>query len=114
MDYRNAFDLTGSVAVISGGSRGIGYESAVALGSCGAKVVLASRDPGALNTAVKRLARTGINAACAVVDVTDPNAVAKVADAIRRNTARWMFSSTAQASPDSIQPSKRPMTNGAR
>jgi NAD(P)-dependent dehydrogenase (short-subunit alcohol dehydrogenase family) len=45
-------------------------------------VVLASRDLGALNTAVKRLAGTGINAACAVVDVTDPNAVTKVADAI--------------------------------
>ena len=32
MDYRNAFDMTGSVAVITGGSRGIGYESAAALG----------------------------------------------------------------------------------
>ena len=44
LDYRNVFDLAGSVAVISGGSRGIGYELAAALGSCGAKVVLASRD----------------------------------------------------------------------
>jgi len=33
MDYRNAFDMTGSVAVITGGARGIGFESAVALGS---------------------------------------------------------------------------------
>jgi NAD(P)-dependent dehydrogenase (short-subunit alcohol dehydrogenase family) len=82
MDYRNAFDLTGSVAVISGGSRGIGYESAVALGSCGSKVILASRDRRALNTAVKRLAETGIDAACTVVDVIDPAAVTKVADAI--------------------------------
>src|SRR5271155_4435176 len=82
MDYRNAFDLTGSVAVIGGGSRGIGYESAVALASCGAKVVLASRDQSALNTAVKRLTETGVNAACAVVDVTDPTAVNKVADAV--------------------------------
>jgi NAD(P)-dependent dehydrogenase (short-subunit alcohol dehydrogenase family) len=47
MDYRNAFDMTGSVAVITGGARGIGFESAVALGSCGAKVVLASRDRSA-------------------------------------------------------------------
>lgn len=37
MDYRNAFDLTGSVAVVTGGSSGIGFESAVALGSCGQK-----------------------------------------------------------------------------
>jgi galactitol 2-dehydrogenase (L-tagatose-forming) len=82
MDYRNAFDLTGSVAVVSGGSRGIGYESAVALGSCGAKVVLASRDQSALNTAVHRLTETGVNATCVVADVTDPIAVTKVADAI--------------------------------
>ncbi len=82
MDYRNTFDLTGSVAVISGGSRGIGYESALALGSCGSKVILASRDRSALNTAVKRLAETGIDAACTVVDVTNPTAVTKVADAI--------------------------------
>jgi len=26
MDYRNAFDMTGSVAVIAGGARGIGFE----------------------------------------------------------------------------------------
>ena len=43
MDYRKAFDLTGSVAVVTGGPRGIGVESAVALGPCGAKVVLAAR-----------------------------------------------------------------------
>ena len=48
MDYRNAFDLTGSVAVVTGGSSGIGFESAVALGSYGAKVVLAARDRSAL------------------------------------------------------------------
>jgi NAD(P)-dependent dehydrogenase (short-subunit alcohol dehydrogenase family) len=82
MDYRNAFDLTGSVAVVTGGSSGIGFESAVALGSCGAKVVLAARDRSALDATVKRLAETGVNAAYAVLDVTDPTAVTKAADAI--------------------------------
>jgi galactitol 2-dehydrogenase (L-tagatose-forming) len=82
MDYRYAFDLTGSVAVVTGGSSGIGFESAVALGSCGAKVVLAARDRSALDAAVKRLAQTGVDAACAVLDVTDPTAVTKAADAI--------------------------------
>jgi NAD(P)-dependent dehydrogenase (short-subunit alcohol dehydrogenase family) len=82
MDYRNAFDMTGSVAVITGGSRGIGYESAAALGACGAKVVLASRDRSVLDAAVKRLAETGVNATGVVVDVTDPTAVTKAADTI--------------------------------
>jgi galactitol 2-dehydrogenase (L-tagatose-forming) len=82
MDYRNALDLTGSIAVISGGSRGIGFEAAVALGSCGATVVLLSRDRNALDMAVERLVTTRIDATCAVVDVTDPMAVTRVADAI--------------------------------
>ena len=51
MDYRNAFNMTGSVAVITGGS-GIGFEAAAALGACGAKVVLASRNRRALDSAV--------------------------------------------------------------
>jgi galactitol 2-dehydrogenase (L-tagatose-forming) len=82
MDYRNLFDMTGSVAVITGGSRGIGYESAAALGACGAKVVLASRDQTVLDAAVKRLAETGAYAKGVVLDVTDPTAVTKAADAI--------------------------------
>jgi galactitol 2-dehydrogenase (L-tagatose-forming) len=47
-----------------------------------AKVVLAARDRNALDAAVKRLAETGVDAACAVLDVTDPTAVTKAADAI--------------------------------
>jgi NAD(P)-dependent dehydrogenase (short-subunit alcohol dehydrogenase family) len=82
MDYRNAFDMTGSVAVITGGAGGIGFEAAVALGQCGAKIVLASRDRSSLDEAVKRLAETGVDAACAVLDVTDPSAVNKAADSI--------------------------------
>jgi galactitol 2-dehydrogenase (L-tagatose-forming) len=82
MDYRNAFDMRGSVAVITGSARGIGFEAAVALGSCGAKIVLAGRDRSALDAAIKRLVETGVNAACAVLDVTDPTAVTRAADAI--------------------------------
>lgn len=82
MDYRNAFDLTGSIVVITGGSRGIGFESAVALGAYGAKIVLAARDRDALDTAVRRLAETGVDAEYAILDVTDPAAVTKAADAI--------------------------------
>jgi galactitol 2-dehydrogenase (L-tagatose-forming) len=82
MDYRNAFDLAGSVAVITGGSRGIGYESAAALGACGAKTILASRDPKVLAAAVDRLAKSGVDASSVAVDVTDPSAVANAASAI--------------------------------
>jgi NAD(P)-dependent dehydrogenase (short-subunit alcohol dehydrogenase family) len=82
MDYRNAFEMTGSVAVVTGGSSGIGFEAAKALGACGAKVVLANRDRNALDSAVKRLVESGIEATRTVLDVTDPTAVTKAADGI--------------------------------
>jgi galactitol 2-dehydrogenase (L-tagatose-forming) len=88
MDYRNAFDMTGSVAVITGGGRGISFYSAVALGSCGAKVVLAGRDRSALDAAVKRLAETGVNAACAVSGRDRWQPVGAISPSAVRSTAR--------------------------
>lgn len=82
MDYRNAFDLTGSVAVVTGGSRGIGFEAAMALGACGAKVVLGSRDRSVLDESVGKLVKAGVDASLFVLDVTDSAAVTKAADTI--------------------------------
>jgi NAD(P)-dependent dehydrogenase (short-subunit alcohol dehydrogenase family) len=39
MNTREAFDLGGKVAVVTGGSRGLGFEMARALGETGARVV---------------------------------------------------------------------------
>jgi galactitol 2-dehydrogenase (L-tagatose-forming) len=82
MDYRNAFDLTGSVAVVTGGSRGIGFEAAMALGACGAKVILASRDRSVLDESVGKLVKAGVDASRFVLDVTDSAAVTEAADTI--------------------------------
>jgi galactitol 2-dehydrogenase (L-tagatose-forming) len=82
MDYRNAFDLTGAVAVVTGGSRGIGFEAAMALGACGAKVVLGSRDRTVLEESVGKLVKAGVDASLFVLDVTDSAAVTKAADTI--------------------------------
>lgn len=54
------FDLTGKVAVITGGSRGLGYEIANAYADAGAEVVLASRKVDACERAADEIAnRTG-------------------------------------------------------
>jgi galactitol 2-dehydrogenase (L-tagatose-forming) len=82
MDYRNAFDLTGSVAVVTGGSRGIGFEAAMALGACGAKVILASRDRSVIDESVGKLVKAGVDASPLALDVTDSVAVTKEADTI--------------------------------
>jgi len=46
-DLKARFDLDGRVAIVTGGSRGIGRAIAMALGSCGANVVVSSRKAAA-------------------------------------------------------------------
>jgi NAD(P)-dependent dehydrogenase (short-subunit alcohol dehydrogenase family) len=51
----NKFDLSGKVAIVTGGSRGIGHAAATALGAAGAKLVLASRKPEPLELAATQI-----------------------------------------------------------
>jgi NAD(P)-dependent dehydrogenase (short-subunit alcohol dehydrogenase family) len=51
------FDLTGRVAIVTGGSRGIGEATALALAGHGARVVISGRKPAGLQAAAD-----GINA----------------------------------------------------
>jgi NAD(P)-dependent dehydrogenase (short-subunit alcohol dehydrogenase family) len=53
------FDLTGKVAVVTGGSRGIGLMMARGLLEAGATVVISSRDAAACDAAVKELSDAG-------------------------------------------------------
>ena len=64
-------DLTGQVALITGGATGIGRAMAEALGNAGAKVWLASRDAAAIERSVAELRIDGIIAHGAQLDVTD-------------------------------------------
>lgn len=47
--------LTGKETIVTGGYSGVGYETAKALASAGARVVIAGRDPGKGADAVARL-----------------------------------------------------------
>lgn len=53
------FDLTGKVAVVTGGGRGIGYMAAQGLLEAGAKVYIASRDERACRAAADQLSVLG-------------------------------------------------------
>src|SRR5436190_7502475 len=66
----NPFDLTGRVAIITGGNGGIGLGMAEGLAAAGATVVLAGRNAAKGATAVKQIADAGGKAAFAEVDVT--------------------------------------------
>ncbi|MPY66531.1 SDR family oxidoreductase [Deinococcus sp. SDU3-2] len=62
MALKDLFDLTGKVALITGGSRGLGLQIAEALGEYGATVVLTARKQNELDEAKAHLEGLGITA----------------------------------------------------
>ncbi len=62
------FDLTGRVALVTGGSRGLGLQMAYALGEAGAKVMLSARKADELEEAVQDLQAAGIDARWVAAD----------------------------------------------
>jgi gluconate 5-dehydrogenase len=74
-DRRGLFDLTGSRALVTGSSQGIGFALAKGLAEAGAAIVLNSRDPGKLERAATELRKEGFTITTAVFDATDRDAV---------------------------------------
>jgi len=72
------FDLTGQVALVTGGSRGLGLQMAHALGEAGAKVMLTSRKAADLEEAVADLQAAGIDARWVAADSSDPDQIRHV------------------------------------
>lgn len=69
------FRVDGQRALVTGGSRGIGYFAAIALAQAGAKVTLAARSIATLETAAEEFKKAGFECKILQLDVTDPIAV---------------------------------------
>ena len=69
------FSLSGTRALVTGSSQGIGFALATGLAEAGAQVILNARDEDKLNTAVSRLQAAGHSASGCPFDVTDADAV---------------------------------------
>jgi len=69
------FDLTGRVAIVTGGNGGIGLGMARGLARAGARVVIAARDTAKSKDAVKELEALGPGARAVATDVTNEAAV---------------------------------------
>ncbi len=74
--------LRGRRALITGGSRGIGFAVAEALAVEGAAVGLVARDPAGLAAAAERLGPRGVPVATAAADVTDTPQLKRAVDDI--------------------------------
>ena len=70
MHVMKLFDLTGKVALITGGSRGLGKEMAAALGEAGAKVAITARREQWLTDTSNELESSGISCLPLKGDVT--------------------------------------------
>ncbi len=82
------FRLDDQVAVITGGGRGIGAASAVALAECGANVIIASRTASDLDAVAARVAAAGRRAVTVVGDLTDLDVVRSLAATAQREFGR--------------------------
>ena len=77
------FDLTGKVAVVTGGSSGLGVQFAHALGRQGATVIVIARRVEMLKAVAQSIAdESGVKTGYYYCDVTDSRQVAEVAEKI--------------------------------
>ena len=74
------FDLTGKVAVVTGGNGGIGFGMARGLARAGANVAVVGRDAGKSARAVSDLEAIGAVAVAIEADVTESAAVQRMAE----------------------------------
>ncbi len=77
--FKQAFDLSGRAALVTGGGSGLGYAAAKCLASAGAAVVITGRREAVLAQACEEL---GGNVSYCVYDVTDTSRANEVIDRI--------------------------------
>jgi 2-deoxy-D-gluconate 3-dehydrogenase len=82
------FDLTGKVAVVTGGNGGIGLGMARGLAHAGARVVVAARNEPKSAAAVLDLQTLGSEALFITVDVTDQSSVGHLVEETMRRCGR--------------------------
>lgn len=80
---RRRFDLSGRVALITGGSRGLGLALAREFVRQGAKVAICARDEAELEKARRELEQLGGFVFAAPADITDPQQVEHVVARVR-------------------------------
>ena len=75
MNARELFDLKEKVAIVTGGSRGLGKEIAIGLGEAGAKVVITARREEGLLATAQELSDIGIECLPVTTDIIEADGV---------------------------------------
>ncbi|MCY1214599.1 2-dehydro-3-deoxy-D-gluconate 5-dehydrogenase [compost metagenome] len=82
------FDLTGKVALVTGGNGGIGLGMAQGLAKAGARVIIAARNAQKSAAAVESLKALGSDSFALALDVTDEASVQKAFDEVAARCGR--------------------------
>ncbi len=91
--------LDGKIAIVTGGSRGVGKAMAMGLAKSGAVVVVAARTEietphlrGTIGMTVEEIRQAGGEALAVVCDVTDEAGVGRMVSRVMDRFGRWIFS----------------------
>jgi len=84
----SAYDLRGRTVLVTGGSRGLGLVLARELAREGARLAICARDEAELERARAELAAWGTELLAVPCDVTNPDDVQTMVDAVRRRFGR--------------------------
>jgi NAD(P)-dependent dehydrogenase (short-subunit alcohol dehydrogenase family) len=88
MSVKKLLDLGGKIALVTGGSRGLGLQIAESLGEMGAKLALTARKADELEEARARLAQQKIEALPLACDLSQPDAVAPMVSKVLERYGR--------------------------
>jgi len=85
MKVAKLFDLSGKVALITGGSRGLGLQIAEALGEMGARVIITARKSAELDEASSHLKAQGIDVQTVVNDLQKTESVKPLVEQVLKS-----------------------------
>lgn len=78
MSSDSLFDLTGKVAIVTGGNGGLGMGMALGLANAGANIVVAGRDQAKTDQALEQIKALGVDALGIAVDVSQEAEISRM------------------------------------
>jgi len=82
MGVKNLLDLTGKVALITGGSRGLGLQIGEALGEMGAKLLITARKAAGLEQACAHFGKLGSAVTPIASDLSKPESIPSMVEKV--------------------------------